>query len=123
MDVLRRTRRNAYTIRGAARDVTSGGPATFRSGARPYHPVVVRSRLNHHRRDANDGGGGSTRTGTDYPRNNIADSSADNSPRSTLDKGRNKRARHIYQSTRVPSLVEARNRQAQALTEGEDVFS
>ena len=81
-------------------------------------------RLNHHRRDANDGGGASTRTDTDYRSNNIGDSSADNSPRSTPDKGRNKRARQIYQSTRPPSLFEARERQGQALTElGEDIFS
>jgi hypothetical protein len=81
-------------------------------------------RLNHRRRDANDGGGASTRTGTDYRRNNIDGSSADNSPRSTPDKGRNKRARNIYQNTRAPSLFEARRRQAQVLTElGEDIFS
>ena len=84
----------------------------------------MRSRLNHHRRDANDGGGASTRTDTDYRSNNIGDSSADNSPRSTPDKGRNKRARPIYQSTRPPSLFEARKRQAQALTElGEYISS
>ena len=84
--------------------------------------VLKALRLNHHRRDANDGGG--ARTGTDYRSNNIGDSSADNSRRSTLDKGRNKRARRIYQSTRPPSLFEARKRQAQALTElGEDIFS
>jgi hypothetical protein len=86
-------------------------------------------RLNHHRLGANDGGDASTRIGTDYRSNNIGDSSvdnsnADNSPRSIPDKGRNKRARQIYQSTRPPSLFEARERQAQALTElGEDIFS
>ena len=81
-------------------------------------------RPNRHHRGANDGGDASTRTGTDYRRNNIGDSSADNSPRSTPDKGRNKRARHIYQSTRAPSLFGAGKRQAQALTElGEDIFS
>jgi len=84
----------------------------------------MRSRLNHHRRDANDGDDASTRTGTDYHSNNIGDSRADNSPRSTRDKGRNKRARQIYQNTRQPSLFEARKRQAQALTElGKDIFS
>jgi hypothetical protein len=65
-------------------------------------------RLNHHRRDANDGGGANTRTGTGYRSNNMGDNSADNNPRSTPDKGRNKRARKIYQSTRPPSLFEAR---------------
>ena len=81
-------------------------------------------RLNHHRRDANDGGGASTRAGTDYRNNNFGDSKGDNSPRSTPDKGRNKRARQIYQSTRPPSLFEARERPGQALTElGEDIFS
>jgi hypothetical protein len=80
--------------------------------------------LNHHRRDASDGGGASTRTGTGYRSNNIGDNGADNSPRSTPDKGRNKRARQIYQSTRPPSLFEEGKRQAQALTElGEDCFS
>ena len=79
---------------------------------------------NRHHRDANDGGGASTRTGTEYRRSNIGDSTADNSARSTPDKGRSKRARHIYQSTRAPSLFEARKREAQALTElGEDIFS
>jgi hypothetical protein len=81
-------------------------------------------RLNHHHRGANDGGGASTGTGTDYRSNNIGDSSVDNSPRSIPDKGRNKRARQIYQSTRPPSLFEARKRQAQAVTEiREDIFS
>jgi len=85
----------------------------------------VSRNLNHHRRGANDGDGASTRIGTDYRSNNIGDSSvdnssADNSPRSTRDK----RARQIYQSTRPPLLFEARERQAQALTElGEDFFS
>ena len=65
-------------------------------------------RLNRHRRDANDGGGANTRTGTGYRSNNMGDNSADNNPRSTPDKGRNKRARQIYQSTRPPSLFEAR---------------
>ena len=73
-----------------------------------FNPVVMRSRLNHHRRDANDGGGANTRTGTGYRSNNMGDNSADNNPRSTPDKGRNKRARQIYQSTRPPSLFEAR---------------
>jgi hypothetical protein len=60
----------------------------------------------------------------DYRRHNIGDSSADNNPRNTQDKGRNKRARHIYQSTRAPSLFEAKKQQAQALEElGEDNFS
>jgi hypothetical protein len=89
-----------------------------------FNPIVMRSslRLNHHRRDANDGDDASTRT--DYRRNNIGDSSADNSPRSNPDKGRNKRARHIYQNTRAPSLFEAGKRQAQALTEsGKDYIS
>jgi len=36
VDVLRRTRRNTYTIRGAAPDVTIGRPAAIRAGARPY---------------------------------------------------------------------------------------
>jgi hypothetical protein len=73
---------------------------------------------------ANDGGGASTCSGTDYRRNNIGDSIADNSPRSTPDKGCNKRALHIYQSTRAPWLFEVRKRQAQALTElGEDIVS
>jgi hypothetical protein len=86
-------------------------------------------RLNHHRLAANDGGDASTRIGTDYHSNNIGDSSwdnssADNNPRSIRDKGCNKRARQIYQGIRPPSLVEARERQGQALTElGEDIFS
>ena len=90
-----------------------------------FDPVMMRSRLNHHRRrDANDGGGARIHSGTGYPRNNIGDSSAGNNPRNTPDKDRNKRARHIYQSTRAPSLLEARRRQSQALTElGEDIFS
>jgi hypothetical protein len=37
VDVLRRTRRNADTLRGAAPDVTSGGPVAVHAGARPYH--------------------------------------------------------------------------------------
>ena len=36
MDVLRRTRRNAYTIRGGGPDVTIERPAEVRAGARPY---------------------------------------------------------------------------------------
>jgi hypothetical protein len=91
-----------------------------------FNLIVMRSslRLNHHRRDANDGDGASTRTGTDYRRDNIGDSSAGNSPRSNPDKGRNKRARHIYQNTRAPSLFEAGKRPAQALTEsGENYIS
>jgi hypothetical protein len=89
-----------------------------------FNPVVMRSRPNHHRRDANDGSDPSTRTRRDYRRNNIGDSSADYSPRSTPDKGRNKRARQIYQNTRAPSLFEAGKRSAQALTElVEDIFS
>jgi hypothetical protein len=35
VDVRRRTRRNVYTIRGAAPSVTSGGVAADRAGARP----------------------------------------------------------------------------------------
>ena len=86
--------------------------------------ALMWSRLNHHRRDANDGGGANARTGTDYRRHSIGDSSADNNPRNTQDKDRNKRARHIYQSTRAPSLFEARNQQAQALKElWEDISS
>jgi hypothetical protein len=82
-------------------------------------------RLNHHhRRGANDGDGASTRTGTDYRSNNIGDSNADNSHRNIPDKGRNKRARQIYQSNRQPSLFEVRKPRAQALTKlGEDIFS
>jgi hypothetical protein len=81
-------------------------------------------RPNHHRPGANDGGGASTCSGTDCRRNNIGDSNADNSPRNTPDKGRNKRAQHIYQSTRAPLLFEVRKRQAQVLTElGEDIVS
>ena len=37
VEVLRRTRRNVHTIKGAARGVTIGRPATDRSGARLYH--------------------------------------------------------------------------------------
>jgi hypothetical protein len=37
VDVLRRTRRNAHTIRGAAPVLTIGHPAADRAGARPYH--------------------------------------------------------------------------------------
>jgi len=36
VDVLRRTRRNAYTIVGAAPDVVIGRSAAVRTGARPY---------------------------------------------------------------------------------------
>jgi hypothetical protein len=35
-DVLRRTRRNAFTIRGVGPDVTIEPPAEVRAGARPY---------------------------------------------------------------------------------------
>jgi hypothetical protein len=35
-DVLRRTRRNAFTIRGVGPDVTIERPAEVRAGARPY---------------------------------------------------------------------------------------
>ena len=38
--MLRRTRRNANTIRGAAPDVTIGCPAAVRAGARPYHSAL-----------------------------------------------------------------------------------
>jgi hypothetical protein len=41
VDVLRRTRRNADTIRGAAPDVTSGRPAAVRVGARPYQRIGI----------------------------------------------------------------------------------
>jgi len=41
VDVLRRTRRNADTIRGAAPDVTIGRPAAVRAGARPYHCIGI----------------------------------------------------------------------------------
>jgi hypothetical protein len=89
-----------------------------------FDTVVMRSRLNHHRRDANDGGGASARTGTDYRHDNIGDSSADKNLRNTPDMDRNRRARHIYQSTLAPSLFEARKQQTQALTElAEDIFS
>jgi hypothetical protein len=40
VDVLRRTRRNVYAIRGAAPDVTIGRPAAVRAGARPYHMMT-----------------------------------------------------------------------------------
>ena len=84
----------------------------------------MRSRLNHHRRDANYGGGASTRTGTDYRSGSIGDSSADNNLRNTLDKDRNKRARYIYHSTRAPSLFEARKQRSQTLAElAKDTFS
>jgi hypothetical protein len=41
VDVLRRTRRNADTISGAAPDVTSGRPAAVRVGARPYQRIGI----------------------------------------------------------------------------------
>jgi hypothetical protein len=41
VDVLRRTRRNADTISGAAPDATIGRPAAVRAGARPYHPIGI----------------------------------------------------------------------------------
>jgi hypothetical protein len=40
-DVLRRTRRDANPIRGAAPDVTIGRPAAVRVGARPYHRIGI----------------------------------------------------------------------------------
>ena len=81
--------------------------------------------LSHRRASgANDGGGASIRSRTDYRSSSNDDSSADRSPRSIPDMGRNKRVRPIYYSNRQPSLFEARKRQARALTEpGEDFFS
>jgi hypothetical protein len=39
--VLRRRRRNADTIRGAASDVTSRPPAAVRAGAHPYQRIGI----------------------------------------------------------------------------------
>jgi large subunit ribosomal protein L35 len=44
VDVLRRTRRNAYTIVGAAPDVVIGRSAAVRTGARPYQACDASSR-------------------------------------------------------------------------------
>jgi hypothetical protein len=41
LDVLRRTRRNADTIIGAAPDMTGGHPAAVRVGARPYQRISI----------------------------------------------------------------------------------
>jgi hypothetical protein len=41
VDVLRRTRRNADAIRGAAPDVTSRRPAAVLVGARPYQRIGI----------------------------------------------------------------------------------
>jgi len=45
---------------------------------------------------ANVGGCASTNTRADYRSNNIGDNNADNRPRNTRDKGRNKRAPQIH---------------------------
>ncbi len=41
VDVLRRTRRNSHTIRGAAPVLTIGRPAAHRAGARPYQLTFI----------------------------------------------------------------------------------
>jgi hypothetical protein len=41
VDVLRRTRRNAYTIKGAAPDTAIGRPVAVRTGARPYRCIGI----------------------------------------------------------------------------------
>ena len=78
------------------------------------HELKKALRLNHrrHRRASgtNDGDGANTRTGTDYRSSSNGDSSADNSHRSTQDKGRNRPVRPISQSNRQPSISGARKR-------------
>ena len=49
VDVLRRTRRNAYTIRGAAPDVNHRTSCRASRGARPYHRTTAAAPIQDHR--------------------------------------------------------------------------